>query len=51
MEEKINTIYKVDQGLIGDMIPAKTALIIVDMQKYQEKKDYTTYIFFKNFII
>lgn len=43
MEEKLNTIYKVVQGLMGDIIPAKTALIIVDMQKCQLKKDYAAY--------
>jgi len=43
MEEKINTIYKVVQGLMGDIIPAKTALIIVDMQKSFLKKDYAAY--------
>lgn len=43
MEEKLNTIYKVVQGLIGDIFPAKIALIIVDMQKYQVKKDYALY--------
>jgi nicotinamidase-related amidase len=43
MEEKINTVYKVVQGLLGEIIPEETALIIVDMQKYQVKKGYATY--------
>ena len=43
MEEKLNTIYKTVQGLIGDIIPAKTALIIVDMQKNQVRKEYAPY--------
>ena len=40
MEDKINTVYKVVQGLMGDIVPTKTVLIIVDMQKYQVKKEY-----------
>ena len=43
MEEKLNMIYKTVQGVIGDIIPTKTTLIIVDMQKYQVKKDYAPY--------
>jgi len=43
MEEKLNTIYKVVQGLIGDILPKKTALIIVDMQKNQIQKEYGPY--------
>ncbi|MFX1571979.1 MAG: cysteine hydrolase family protein [Promethearchaeota archaeon] len=43
MEEKLNTMYKIVQGLLGDIVPSKTALIIVDMQKYQVKKDYVPY--------
>ena len=43
MEEKLDIIYKTVQGLIGDIIPAQTALIIVDMQKNFLKKDYASY--------
>lgn len=43
MEEKINKFLKFHQGLIGDIKPKKTVLIVVDMQKYQVEKDFTAY--------
>jgi len=43
MQEKIKGFYKFRQGLINDIEPKKTALIIVDMQKYQVQKDYIAY--------
>jgi nicotinamidase-related amidase len=43
MEEKINKFFKFHQRLIGDLIPKKIALIVVDMQKYQVQKDYAAY--------
>lgn len=43
MQEKIKGFYKFRQGLISDIEPKKTALIIVDMQKYQVQKDYIAY--------
>jgi len=43
MEEKINMYYNIAQSQIGDIIPKNTALIVVDMQKYQVKKDYAAY--------
>ncbi len=43
MEEKINALYKFSQGQISDIMPKNTALIVVDMQKYQVKKDYIAY--------
>ena len=43
MEEMIDNFYKFNQRLIGDIIPKQTALIVVDMQKYQVQKDYAAY--------
>lgn len=43
MDEKINAFYKFIQAQKFDIIPTKTALIIVDMQKYQVEKDYAAY--------
>ncbi|MFX0060023.1 MAG: cysteine hydrolase family protein [Candidatus Hodarchaeota archaeon] len=43
MEEKINNYYKFAQGQINDIIPEKTALIVIDMQKYQVEKDFIIY--------
>lgn len=43
MEEKMEGFYKFTQRRIDDIVPEKTALIIVDMQKYQVKKDYSVY--------
>jgi len=43
MQEKIKGFYKFHQGLIRDIEPKKTALIVVDMQKYQVQKDYIAY--------
>jgi len=43
MEEKINSFYKFHQGLIRDINPKTTALIVVDMQKYQVQKDFIAY--------
>ena len=43
MQEKINGFYKFHQGLIRDIQSKKTALIVVDMQKYQVQKDYIAY--------
>jgi len=43
MEDKIKDFYKFRQKLIGEIIPKKTALIVVDMQKYQVQKDYAAY--------
>jgi biuret amidohydrolase len=43
MEDKLNAVYKVIQGLMGDIDSTKTALIIVDMQKYQIKKEHAAY--------
>ncbi|MHA2394220.1 MAG: cysteine hydrolase family protein [Promethearchaeota archaeon] len=43
MEEKINTFYKFSQGQMTDINPKTTALIVVDMQKYQVQKDYIAY--------
>ena len=50
MEEKINALYKFAQSSLGDIIPKKTALIVVDMQKYQVEKDYTAYKSLDNII-
>ena len=43
MEDKINSTYKFFQGQIGKIIPETTALIVVDMQKYQVEKDYIAF--------
>lgn len=43
MEEKINAFYNIAQVRLGDIIPKNTALIVVDMQKYQVEKDYSLY--------
>jgi len=43
MEEKIDAQYKFSQSQIGDIAPDKTVLIVVDMQNYQVKKDYSVY--------
>jgi len=43
MEEKINNFYEFHQRLMNDIIPKHTALIVVDMQKYQVQKDYAVY--------
>jgi len=43
MEEKINDFYKFNQRLMREIKPKQTALIIVDMQKYQVQKDYAAY--------
>jgi nicotinamidase-related amidase len=43
MEEKINNFYDFHQRLMDDIIPNHTALIVVDMQKYQVQKDYAVY--------
>jgi nicotinamidase-related amidase len=43
MEDKIKEFYKFRQRLIGQIIPKTTALIVVDMQKYQVQKDYAAY--------
>ncbi len=43
MEEKINSVYRFHQGIMRDINPKKTALIVVDMQKYQVRKDYVAY--------
>ena len=43
MDEKINAFYKFIQGQKAEIIPKKTALIVVDMQKYQVEKDYVAY--------
>jgi len=43
MQEKIEEMYKFAQRGLGDIIPKKTALIVVDMQKYQVEKDYTAF--------
>ncbi|NVM19842.1 MAG: cysteine hydrolase [Candidatus Lokiarchaeota archaeon] len=43
MDEKISAFYKFVQAQKFDIIPKKTALIVVDMQKYQVEKDYIAY--------
>ncbi|MFX0020255.1 MAG: cysteine hydrolase family protein [Promethearchaeota archaeon] len=43
MEEKINAFYQFIQGQKIDINPKTTALIVIDMQKYQVKKDYIAY--------
>ncbi len=43
MEEIIEKYYKITQSRMGKIIPKKTALIIVDMQKYQVKKEFGAY--------
>lgn len=43
MEEKIKNFYKFHQRLISEMQPKKTALIVVDMQKYQVQKDFAAF--------
>ena len=43
MEEKIEAMYKFAQRSLGDIVPNKTALIVVDMQKYQVEKDYIAF--------
>jgi len=43
MEEKIEAHYKFFQRQIRDILPKKTTLIVVDMQKYQVQKDYIAY--------
>jgi nicotinamidase-related amidase len=43
MENKINDFYKFNQRLISDIIPKQTALIVVDMQKYQVERDHAAF--------
>lgn len=43
MDEKISSFYSFIQAQKFDIIPKKTALIVVDMQKYQVEKDYIAY--------
>ncbi|MFW9821554.1 MAG: cysteine hydrolase family protein [Candidatus Thorarchaeota archaeon] len=43
MEEKTNLFYNFSQTQLGDIIPKETALIVVDMQKYQVEKDNKLY--------
>jgi nicotinamidase-related amidase len=43
MEEKIKNFYKFHQRLISEIQPKKTALIVVDMQKYQVQKDFAVF--------
>ncbi|MBY9010228.1 MAG: cysteine hydrolase, partial [Candidatus Lokiarchaeota archaeon] len=43
MEEKIEAHYKFYQKQIIDIQPKKTALIVVDMQKYAVQKDFIPY--------
>jgi nicotinamidase-related amidase len=43
MEERIDNFYKFHQRLMDEILPKKTALIVVDMQKYQVQKDYAVY--------
>jgi len=43
MEEKIDAFYKFTQRTLGEIVPKSTALIVVDMQKYQVEKDYVAY--------
>jgi nicotinamidase-related amidase len=43
MEEKINKFYNFVQGRRIEVNPKTTALIVVDMQKYQVQKDYIAY--------
>ena len=43
MEDKIDSQYKFSQKLIKDIQPKRTTLIVVDMQKYQVKKDFIAY--------
>ncbi|MFW9950661.1 MAG: hypothetical protein ACFFKA_11135, partial [Candidatus Thorarchaeota archaeon] len=40
MEDKIKDFYKFHQRLIREILPNTTALIVVDMQKYQVQKEY-----------
>jgi len=50
MEEKIDALYKFTQRGLGDVVPKKTALIVVDMQKYQVEKEYGAYKSLDNII-
>jgi len=50
MEEKIDALYKFFQRGLGDIVPKKTALIVVDMQKYQVEKEYGAYKSLDNII-
>jgi len=43
MEEMINKFYNFTQGRKIEIDPKTTALIVVDMQKYQVQKDYIAY--------
>ncbi len=43
MEEKINKFIKFRKSLMEKIRPEETALIVIDMQKYQVRKDWTTY--------
>lgn len=43
MQERIDSHYKFYQKQIRDIKPKKTALIVVDMQKYSVQKDYIAY--------
>jgi len=50
MGEKIEALYKFAQSGLSDIIPKKTALIVVDMQKYQVEKEYGAYKSLDNII-
>jgi len=50
MEEKIDAFYKFAQKTLGEIVPKSTALIVVDMQKYQVEKDYIAYKSMNNIV-
>ncbi|MFW9897528.1 MAG: cysteine hydrolase family protein [Candidatus Thorarchaeota archaeon] len=43
MQEKIDSYYKFSQRQLKDILAKKTALLVIDMQKYQVQKDFTAY--------
>ncbi len=43
MDEKLNGLYKFIQSQKFEILPNKTALVVVDMQKYQVEKDYVAF--------
>jgi nicotinamidase-related amidase len=43
MEKNIDKFIKIRKALMGEIKTEETALIVVDMQKYQVKKDWTAY--------
>ena len=43
MEKNIDKFLKFSKSLMGEIKPEETALIVIDMQKYQIQKDWTVY--------